>query len=199
MNLIKKALISLAMGLFIMNVTVANNYIPVLKVGSGMDKKFYLSLENVSSQTSIKILDHEGFVLIEDQANVAEPFEKIFNLENLKSGVYTLVIESDYKETVQPITVTSRALIVDEDKREEYFPAIIRQENAHVNVSLLNPTKSLVSFSIVNRQGELVYKELLKDQLVVEKSYNLKQLTGGYYTVVVDTSKGVYTKDVSLR
>jgi hypothetical protein len=199
MNLIKKALISLAMSLFIMNVAVANNYIPVLKVGSGMDKKFYLSLENVSSQTSIKIFDNEGFVLIEEKANVSEPFEKIFNLENLKSGAYTLVIESDYKETVQPIMITSRGLIVDENKREEYFPAIIRQENSHVNVSLLNPTKSTVSFSIVNRQGELVFKEMLKDQLVVEKSYNLKQLAGGHYTVVVDTSKGLYTKDVSLR
>lgn len=199
MNLVKKALISLAMSLFIMNVAVANNYIPVLKVGSGMDKKFYLSLENVSSQTSIKILDNEGFVLIEDKANASEPFEKIFNLENLKNGVYTLIIESDFKETVQPIVVTNRALIVDENKREEYFPAIIRQEKSNVNVSLLNPTKSLVSFSIVNRQGELVFKEMLKDQLVVEKSYNLTQLSGGYYTVVVDTSNGVYTKDVSLR
>lgn len=199
MNLVKKALISLAMSLFIMNVAVANNYIPVLKVGSGMDKKFYLSLENVSSQTSIKILDNEGVVLIEDKANASEPFEKIFNLENLKNGVYTLIIESDFKETVQPIVVTNRALIVDENKREEYFPAIIRQEKSNVNVSLLNPTKSLVSFSIVNRQGELVFKEMLKDQLVVEKSYNLTQLSGGYYTVVVDTSNGVYTKDVSLR
>lgn len=199
MNLIRKALISLAMSLFIFNVAMANNYIPVLKVGSGMDKKFYLSLENVSSKTSIKIFDNEGFALIEESANVSEPFEKIFNLENLKSGVYTLVIESDYKETVQPIMITSRGLIVDENKREEYFPAIIRQENAQVNVSLLNPTKSLVSFSIVNRQGELIYKEMLKDQLVVEKSYNLKQLAGGNYTVVVDTSKDVYTKDVSLR
>lgn len=198
MKAIKKALISLAMSVLFMNVLVANNYIPVLKVEAGIDKKFYLALENVSAQTSIKIFDREGFALVEESVSVSEHFEKIFNLENLQSGQYTLVIKSNYKETIQPIQIIGRNLIVDESKRQEYYPAIIQLEKKKVNLSVLNPTKSQVTLSIISRTGELLYRDALKDLVVVEKSYNLSQLPAGEYTVVVDTSKDVYTKNVRL-
>ncbi len=41
MKILKQAIISLAMSLLFINLAVANNYIPVLKVEAGMSKKLY--------------------------------------------------------------------------------------------------------------------------------------------------------------
>jgi len=199
MKTIKQVLISLAMSLLFINLTVANNYTHVLKIEAGINKKFYLSLENVSTQTSIQIIDQEGFVLIDEKIAASEQFTKIFNMEKLISGHYTLVIKSDYKETIQPIVVTSRELIMEEGNRLEFYPAIIAMEKQNVNVSLFNPTKSKVNFSIIDGEGEVVFRDVLKDQMVVGKRYNLKQLPTGTYTVLVDTSKEVYARDLTIR
>lgn len=199
MNTIKKVLISLAMSALFINLAVANNYIPVLKVEAGIDKKFYLALENVSAETSVQILDQEGFTLIEESVAASEAFEKVFNLEKLQAGIYTLVIKSNYKETVQPMIITGRNLIVDESKRKEFYPAIIKMEKNNVNLSLLNPTKSKVVLSIQDATGETLYRDALNDLMVVEKRYDLSQLSSGQYTVVVDTSNEVFTQRVQLR
>lgn len=199
MKTIKSLIISLAMSLLFVNLAAANNYIPVLKVETGIAKKFYLALENVSVETSIRIVDVEGFTLVEESAAANETFEKVFNLENLKSGRYTLIIKSSYKETVQPITVTGRHLIVDESKRQEYFPAIINTVGESVNLSLLNPTKSQVTFSILNNAGDVLYRDVLKDMVTIEKIYDLSQMSEGRYTIRVNTSHETFYHNVNLR
>jgi len=187
------------MSLLFLNLAVANNYTSVLKIEAGMNKKFYLSLEDVSAQTSIQIIDQDGFVLVEENVAASEQFTKVFNMGKLISGNYTLVIKSDYKKTVQPIVVTSRELILEEEKRQEFYPAIIVAEKENVSVSLLNPTKSEVKFSIIDREGEVIFRDELKDKMVIGKRYNLEQLPAGNYTVLVYTSNDVYSKDLTLR
>lgn len=197
MNTIKKLAISLTMSLLFCNLATAN-YTSYVKVEEGAVKRIYLKLENVSSNTSIRILDEEGFVLIEEEASAAQDFAKLFNLENLHAGHYTLILESEFKETVQPIIVTYDKLIVEDSKREEYFPAIILVEKQAVKLSLFNPTKSETAFSIIDRWGEVVYKDHLKGSNVVEKSYNVSQLPAGRYTVIVDNSRKAYSKVFDL-
>ena len=136
MKTMKCVLISLAMSLLFINIALASNYIPVLKVEGS---KLYLSLENVSPQTSVRILDPEGFAWVEEKVAVSGQFKKVFNLEGLPFGSYTLIIKSDFKETIQPIRVSGEELIMDESNRAEYFQASLSQKRGNVKLSLLNP------------------------------------------------------------
>ena len=136
MKTVKSILISLAMSVLFMNIALANPANPVIKV---IEKKLYLSLENGSAQTSVRILDREGVSLIEEQVTASVPFESVFNLESLPTGSYTLVIKSTGQETVQPITVTSTELIIEEiapaAKRSGHF---FQEKEKYSNI-LLKP------------------------------------------------------------
>lgn len=195
MKIVKCVLIQFAM-LVLVNTTMANNFISSLKVE---DNKFYLSLENASAQTSIRILDKKGFTWVEETVVNSGQFKKVFNLDPLPSGAYSLIIKSDIKETVQPITVTSEGLILDEKGRLEYFQASLIQQRQSVRLSLLNPTKSEVRIFVITNAGKILFQDAVKDEHVIDKYYNLKQLPAGNYTILIDNAHEVFSKTVHLH
>jgi hypothetical protein len=196
MKVIKNVLLSLVIGLLFMNAAVANNFKTEIKVEN---KKLFLSLENISSQTSVKFMDREGATLIEEKITVSGQFESVFDLESLPFGSYTLIIRSDYKETVQPITITGKELIIEESERVAYFPANFSQKRGRLTLSLLNPENHTINIFVMDHLGRIVYRDSITDQVVVEKEYNLKKLPAGRYTVLVDNGDKSYTKNVKLR
>ena len=200
MKFMNKIIMSLAVFALCFNLANATNFTPSVKVDVGVAKKFNLTLKNVTAETTVKIIDEEGFILIEEKVAAATAnFAKIFNMESLKNGRYQLNIESEMKETIQPIIVTSKGLVVDENKREEYFPAIIELGKKNFNLSLLNPTKSTVIVSILDQYGDIIYQDEMRKEMLIEKSYKLDKLPSGYYTVLVNTGNDSYTEDLVLK
>ena len=196
MKTMNRILISLALSLlFFNNIAIANNYNPTVKVEGN---KLYLSLENVSEQTSIRILDAKEFTWIEEKVTVSGQFKKVFDLGTLPIGSYNLIIKSNFKEIVQPLSISSEELIMDESKRTEYFQANLLQKRGNLKLSLLNPTNSEVRIIVINMQGRKVFQESIKDQQVIDVNYNLKQLPKGYYTIIVDNAHEVLTKRINL-
>ena len=196
MKTANRVLTILAISFLFVNIAMADNYLPMIKVE---EKNIYLSLEISNAPVSIRILDEEGLTLIEENIAGTGEFDNVFNLESLPFGSYTLVIKSRHKEIVQPITITSGGLILDENKRMTYFPVLFSQRGAHLKLSLLNPVNTEVMVFIIDETGKVRYQDSITNQVVIEKDYNLKQLPKGNYTVIVDNEKEVYTKDLSLH
>ena len=195
MKTIKCFLISLVVSLLVVNVAIANDYTPAIKVEN---KQLHVSLENVAPKTMVKIQDQEGLVLIEEEVNTTGNFDHVFNLEKLLPGSYELIIKSPAEETVQNVTITEEGLIVDENERATFYPVIFSQRGTKLKLSLLNPTNSTLRIFILDHLGRLTYQYSIEDQMVVEKDYNLKQLPAGRYTVIVDNSREIYTKQLRL-
>lgn len=196
MKVIKRVMISLAIGLFFVNAAVANNFNTEIKVEN---KKLHLIIDNISSQTSVKFLDQQGSTLIEENITLSGQFESVFDLESLPFGSYTLIIKSNFKETVQPIRITSKELVVEKSEQAAYFPANFSEKRGRLTLSLLNPENHTVNVFVMDHLGRVVYRDSINDQAVVEKEYNLKKLPAGRYTVVVDNGDQSYTKNVKLR
>lgn len=196
MKVMNRIFISLAMSLLLINMAVANHYNPVLKVEGS---KFFLSLEDVDTPTSVKILDREGFTWIEEKIAAQGQFKKVFNLESLPFGSYTLIIKSEVKETVQPIAVTKEGLVIDESQRAEYFHAHLSRKRGNLNLSLLNPTNSVVRVFVIDSQGRMLFQDAIENQQVIDKNYNLKQFPGGAHTVIVDNAHEILSRKIDLR
>ncbi len=195
MKIMKSILLSLAMSVLFINTAMANNYNPDLKVEGN---KFYVTLENASAQTSVRILDGQGYIWLEERVTVPGKFKKVFNLSKLPVGSYTLIIKSNLKETIQPIRVTSKELIVDESKQTVYYQANFEQKRGKVNISLLNPTNSLIRIFVINPQGRILYQDLIKNQEVIDTNYNLRGLPRGNYTLFVDNAHETFSKNIRL-
>ena len=196
MKTLKRVLISLAMSLMFFNITVANNYMPVLKIE---DNKLYLTLDHVSAQTTVRIHDKEGFTWLQEEIGMTGPFKKVFDLESLPLGPYTLTIKSLTREIVQPITLSEDELIMDESKRKEFFQANLSKKRKNVNLTLMNPTNSVVNFFVIDRMGRLIYQDAIKGQKVIDKNYDLNYLPRGHYTVIVDNAHEVFTHSITVR
>jgi len=196
MKTMKHILVSLAMSLLFINIAVASNYNPTLKVEGD---NLYLSLEDVAEQTSVRILDQEGFTWVEEKIAASGQFKKVFNLESLPFGSYTLIIKSSFNEIVQPLIVSNKELILDESKRTEYFQANLLQKRKNVKLSLMNPTNSEVRVFVINSKGMVLYQDAIKDQRVIDQNYNLKHLPPGKYTLVVDNAHETFIKNINLR
>lgn len=195
MKTIKSVLISAAMSLLFINTALANNYIPVIKV---VDNKLHLSLDQGSAKAAVKIQDITGATVLEESVVASEQFESVFDLKQLAQGAYILTIVSEHQETVQPISITSEGVSMDENQRAAYFPASVVKKKGKLNISLMNPTKSDVQLVVMDMRGNIRFQETIKDAAVIERGYKLKQLPDGFYTVIVDNGKSVFTKNMSL-
>ncbi len=196
MKTIKCVMISVAMGLLFVNTALANNYIPVIKV---VDKKIHLSLDNGSATATVQVLNHAGKSLVEEQVMASEQFESVFNLESIPSGAYTLVIKSDYQETVQPITINQEGVVMDKSDRKVYFPAAFSKKSGTLKISMLNPTSNDVRLYVLDAFGRKSYQETIKNETNIEKDFKLRYLPAGQYTVVVDNANRLYTKNVTVQ
>lgn len=195
MKTIKSVLISAAMGLLFINTALANNYIPVIKV---VDNKLHLSLDQGSAKAAVKIQDLTGATVLEENVVASEQFESVFDLKQLAQGAYILTVVSEHQETVQPISITSEGVTMDEKQRAAYFPASVNKKRGKLNISLLNPTKSDVQLVVMDMRGNIQFQETIENEAVIERGYKIKQLPDGFYTVIVDNGKRVFTKNMSL-
>lgn len=195
MKTIKSVLISAAMSLLFVNTALANNYIPVIKV---VDNKLHLSLDHGSAKAAVKIQDLTGATVLEESVVASEQFESVFDLKQLAQGAYILTVVSEYQETVQPISITSEGVSMDENQRAAYFPASVTKKKGKLNISLMNPTKSDVQLVVMDMRGNIRFQETIENEAQIERGYKLKQLPDGFYTVIVDNGKRVFTKNMSL-
>ncbi len=194
MKTMNRILISLTLSLFFSIVAVANNYNPTLSVEGN---NLYISIEQIDERTVVWIEDVNGFTWVEEKVISTEAFKKVFNLEKLPRGSYNLIIKSDSREMVQPFTLSSNAVMIDESKRAEYFQANMSQKRSKVNVALQNPTGSEVRITVINTKGIKVFHDTVKEN-VIDKNYNLKFLPSGNYAVVVDNGHEAFTWLINL-
>lgn len=196
MKTIKSILIGLAMVFMFVNTAMADEHFSVIKV---VDKKIYLSLDDVTGKTTVSITNREGATLMKEEVGATTHTETVFDLENLPVGSYSLIIKSESKETIQPIKLTTRDLIIDESNSTSYFPVNFTQRRGSLTISFLNPTNSVVRVYVLDQTGRKIYQDEIKDQMVIDKEYNFKkQLPAGGYTVVVDNAMHNYTKNIKL-
>lgn len=199
-----KKVIQLIVILFVVtSAAMANNYLPSVTLkGIPAEKKFSLTIEGMSERekVSITLSNEDGQVLLQEEAKGKKEFAKVFNLKQLPAGEYFLTVSTNLRKSVQPITLTSGEVLVNPDKRREFYsPVISVGGSEYVDVSLFNGRIANITVNIRNHGSELVFQEKLENVLVVEKRYRLDKLPWGQYTIEVITPDDTYYKTFNVR
>lgn len=182
--------------LFVSAIASAAN--PVVTITAGYAKKVSVVVEQLAAPASVWVVNAEGTVLLEEKTS-GEKFAKLLNLELLPAGEYKVIVSTDRKEIIQPLTLKENAVVVNDNKREEYFAPFIRLREGSVDVMLFNSRLSDVSVSIYDEQGSAVFQDDMQNVLKVEKRYSLSDLAKGSYTVRVSTAHKDYYQAVAVR
>lgn len=201
-----KKLATLTMAIIFMmsaaTAALATDYLPFIKVSAiPSEKKFALTITNLKESAEISLRDGEtGALLATEEAAAKKTFAKVFNLDNLETGMYYVSVKTSMQEIVQPITLTKYGVEADPNKVRKFYAPIFKVHgNQYVDVSYFAGKLDDVVVTIFNNNGSTVYRERLDNVLLVEKRYDLKTLPWGRYTIQVETEANVYTKDFDVR
>ncbi len=186
MKTMRKLILSALVLMTLTTMAVAGNVAPSFKVTEVTNAK-KVNLEVNSGGTSVKmeIIDQNNVILFEQ--SVESNFLKTLNLENLPSGNYTLVVTTPTRVYQQTLQVKEKTVEIDENNRQEFFLPVIRQNENYVDVSVLNKTLGNVEVAILDINGEELFTEAFRNQLKVERRYDLSNLQAGAYTVRMKT------------
>ncbi|RKR06524.1 hypothetical protein CLV91_3379 [Maribacter vaceletii] len=154
-------------------------------------KTLVLELENASNNTYIKLKDNQGNVIYTESVS-NDLYSKKFNLKNLEDGVYFFETEGDFKSTSYSIKVEDNKLVI-LDKKEVLKP-FFKETKENVSINLLNLDKEDVMIKIYDEENRLVFEEDIKDEMVVEKSFDFSGAYEGNYTVSVTYGEKSYEK-----
>ncbi|MCB0548050.1 MAG: T9SS type A sorting domain-containing protein [Phaeodactylibacter sp.] len=196
-----KKIIQLTIVLFaVTSMSMANNLLPSITLKNiPAERKFSLSIEGLTEKAEITLSDIDGQVLLSQKTEGQKEFAKVFNLNQLPSGDYFLTVATSLRETVQPITLTETEVLVDYNKKREFFSPVIQVKGEHIDVSMFNGRIGNVTINILDHNNETVFQEKLENVLVVEKRYNLDQLHWGRYSIEVITPSKTYNKAFQVR
>ena len=79
-----------------------------------------------------------------------------------------------------------------------YADPFFSKKGERVILTLLNVDMTDVEIKVIDNSGRLLYKELIEDELVVEKAFNFENAYTGEYRVVVEQNGEKFIKKIKV-
>lgn len=147
-----------------------------------------------SEEISISFVDRYGEELLSEKIQSKNRRSRVYNLEQLPYGIYTLTIDSDQKIVTKKIKTDRHNTLVVAEK-VSYKPSSFFKSNRWlINVLALGEQ---VNIKIFDENYQEVYTEKVKNENVVAKSFDLSNLDYGVYTLSISVDNKSYNKVIA--
>lgn len=164
-------------------------------VEGGNDVK--VELVTIKKGQHLSIKNSKGKVLQKKTVETESSLENVFDFASLQNGYYTLEVNKDFQIEVIPFTVVAGNPTFYKKEETTIFKPVVRTENNNVLVSKLEFNAEPLKVTIFY-EGEVIYKETVKGENVLQRVYKLKKDVKGSYKVVMKTNDRTYTNEFSL-
>lgn len=149
-------------------------------------KSIVVSFNNTANgDMTIALEDVNGSNFAADKVKPSAYFAKKYNLAQLETGKYRIVVTKNSIKTVQPFELTSKAVVLNELERKDKFVPAISQKDKKLDVNVLLGNYSNVTVKIYNNEGRLVFENKNYVVLTVNKRYDLSKMDVGTYIVEI--------------
>jgi hypothetical protein len=140
---------------------------------------------NANGDMSIRLEDASGEVFATDNVKPTAHFAKRYNLTQMETGKYRIVLTKNAVKTIQPFELTSRDIILNESERKEKFLPTISQKGKKMDVNVLLGNYSNIIVNMYNNEGAKAFSDKNYVVLTLNKRYDLSNVTAGTYVVEV--------------
>ena len=148
-------------------------------------KAVVVNLTNIFKEEVTVSLEGDEGTFISDKVKGQPTFSKKYNLSNLESGNYRIVVRKKASKTVQPFALTNKNVVLFESERKEKFLPSLEQKGSKMDVNVLLGKYSNIKVNIYDNEGRNVYNDINYVVLKLNKRYDLSRLAKGAYTVEV--------------
>ncbi|WP_273567681.1 DUF3244 domain-containing protein [Maribacter halichondriae] len=191
----KKVIRSVAM-LAIMFVTAKSIAADPKLVTNSTDKSLTFSWESDSEVQSISIVDDAGNVIYSEVIS-GVTYSKKFDLNTLEEGSYTLKAKSNSKEIAYDVKIEKADLKVVEKK--EVTKPFFRREDNKVFLNFLNLDKKDVTLEVTDNNNEIIFKETIKDEMIIEKAFSFEKAFANDYVISVRNNDNTFYESVVVK
>ena len=151
-------------------------------------------LDAPSRETAIRFFDSLGNTIYSEKTGEVLTYGKKFDLKKLAGGLYFLEVEDAFKEIVYTIKVSkSDVRIVEKDEK---LKPVFRKKGNKLFLNLLNLKESDVEIKVLDSSNRVLFQEVIKGEMVVEKAINFEKAFDDSYTVVVKNGSETYYENV---
>jgi len=170
---------------------------PKLSIVSENDiKSLVFELDSQSKETMIQFKDANNRVIYSESIS-DKNYIKRFNLEKLEDGVYYILAEDVMKSIVYKFSLKGNAVKIVE--RKENAKPVFRTLEDRVFLNLLNLDKDKVEIKVYDSMNRIIFKQDIKEQMLVEKAFNFEKAEADEYTIVVKDNNEVYYKNIVVK
>ncbi len=159
---------------------------------------FKLIVNDITNSLTIKLIDQNGYVLHQEQANETQGYAKLYNVGDLPNGNYLMELDYGTKIRTYPLTIIGGHVQAQSSPSKEYFKPVLRQKDHLLALSHLSIDNTPLSMIIYDKNNELVFKDQLKGTISRGRQYDISSLTPGEYQVYLTCAGRNYVHTVQL-
>ncbi len=150
--------------------------------------RFLISMETENtSEMEVSIYDNQGNTVYASQAvKPATTYNRIFDMENLDRGEYSLKLKVNDLISVRKLTVAENEVAI--GKAEELVAPFFALNSEKLDLTHLNLENENYELQIYSKDG-LVYKTALGNTTPIHARFDLSRIQAGDYDVLLNSSK----------
>ncbi len=149
-------------------------------------KTIMVTLNNNSNgDVTVSLEDALGANFATDKVKSTTRFAKKYNLAQLETGKYRLVVTKNFVKTIQPFELTNSNIVLNELERREKFLPSIKHSGDVLDVNVLLGNYSNIIVKIYGNDGLVSFEDKNYVVLTLHKRFDLSKLPAGAYVVEV--------------
>lgn len=160
-------------------------------------KSFIFHMNLQLHETTVSLLNMENETLYIEHLKSEYSYDKVFKMDNLEDGSYTLKAENSLKTVTYYLELTDG--VVKMVKMDENVKPIFRRKGDIVYLSLLNLSKNDVRVNVLDSQNRVVFDEKFSNTILVEKVFNFEKAFNDSYSVIVKDDFGTYIENIEVE
>ena len=152
---------------------------------------------NAKKGHQILIKNEDGSVIHRETVERNGNYAQHFDLTNLSDGLYTIELDKDFEIVVKPFKMVSKQVIFLNGKQTTEFKPVVRTNENKVMISQLALKAQTLNIELYY-QDELIHKDVLKGDSILERVYSLSKERKGNYTLKMTSNNRLFTEQFSI-
>ncbi|WP_339661271.1 hypothetical protein [uncultured Polaribacter sp.] len=159
--------------------------------------KVKVVFENVKKGHRLTFNDQNGIQLHSETISKEGELTKYFDLSSLNDGLYTIKLNKEFVIVSKHLEVKNGKVTFTENSDKLIFKPVIRNEDNLLIISKLDFDKKPLAVTLLY-DGEIIFSETIKNELITNRVYKLDKNLPGEYTVIVYCNNSNYSNKFKI-
>ena len=159
-------------------------------------KRVKVEFRNVKKGQTFIIRNENKNIVHKQKIVKLGTFSKVFDLTNLKDGIYTSEVEKDFEISIKKFSVSNGYVTFIKEKSKKIFKPLIRLKGDLLLISKVS-FKEPLNIVLYYEENTIV-DEQFEGKDIINRIYKLSKAKKGAYRVVVNSDNRLFTKNFTI-